>query len=151
MDEIRTYRQLLAMLQEVPDEKLDQPVQVAGPHIISDEMVVTLRPAIAVGTVEEMEFRYARSSEDNRFHPEELVILIDGNPFGKGGAVAYEQVQGSMKLGEKPIYPTNHSPEADWTGPAQKLLDEHRKDPSKGAYTGYNVAILKKRLNDPVE
>lgn len=70
---------------------------------------------------------YARSVTDNRRHGEQLVIYTDGNPFGEDGAVAYEYDSNAtpkfMGLRHKPIYPEDYTPDQDWTGPAQQLVD----------------------------
>lgn len=89
MKELETYRDLLSYLQNASSEYLDQPIQVANPGPNCDEPI-ELMPGIAIGTVDQMGFFRCRSMVDNKYHAEELVILIDGNPFAKDGAVAYE-------------------------------------------------------------
>lgn len=88
MKELSTYQDLLAALQELSPEQLAQPVQVATCNG-NCAKPVELQPAIALGTVAQMEFFRARSSVDNKYHAEEVVVLFDANPYGEDGAVAY--------------------------------------------------------------
>lgn len=86
--ELKTYRELLAFMENMTEQQLDQPVQVVLPSGDLDK-AVELQPGIAIGTVAQMEFYKARSSVDNKYHADEVVLLIDGNPFSVEGAVAY--------------------------------------------------------------
>lgn len=85
--EIETYQELLDALTQLTAEQRKQPVQIAHPQ--SSDCVVELMPSVCLGTVGALEFSGARSSVDNRYHAEEVVLLIDHNPFAKDGATAY--------------------------------------------------------------
>lgn len=90
MKEIETYRDLLNVLQEMPGEQLDQPIQCVKPH--PDESKVNeMQPALAIGTVAEFEFFHCRSTHNNRYCPDDVVLLMDGNHFGEDGVVAWTQ------------------------------------------------------------
>lgn len=130
---ITTYRELLAALQEASEGQLDLPIQCVNSHPV-DEYVYKLQQVICLGTVDALGLRYARSVTDNRRNGDELVLFSDGNPYAEDGAVAYEvdQTYEGKELFKhhKPIYPGNHDPSMDWTGPAQKLADgKERKRP----------------------
>ncbi len=56
---------------------------------------------IAIGTVGEFEFEGSRSVVDNKYHADEVVLLIDANPFAEDGAVAYEMKSKGPK--ERPV------------------------------------------------
>ena len=106
-----------------------------------------LQAGICFATIDELEIEYARSTVDNRRHGEELVIFTDGNPFAEDGAIAYEwdftADQEHMK--DKPIYPKGHDDSADWTGPAQKLIDKVAKDK---VFKQEDIAVIKNRVNN---
>ncbi len=87
MKEITTYGDLLAKLETMTEAELNQPVQIADPP--NDCRPVELQQGIAIGTVGEFEFEGSRSVIDNRYHADEVVILIDGNPHAEDGAVSY--------------------------------------------------------------
>lgn len=101
-----TYRDLLAILQGLHSDQLGQLVQIADPP--SDCRPVELMPAIAFGSVQDLEFEGARSAVDNRYNVDELVLLIDHNPFAADGALAYELKQegpeGKPLMRHVPIY-----------------------------------------------
>lgn len=102
LQEIKTYRDLLKALQKLTPGQLKQPIQImpSSPFPIKE-----LQPALAIGTIDKLEVYGSRSSIDNRYHPEEVVILADGNPFGEDGAIAYECVgMRKGKMQRKPIY-----------------------------------------------
>lgn len=114
MPRLKTYRQLRAFLNEFMSEsELDQPIQISPPHVTPDP--IPLQPGIYIGTVAELELSPCRSSYDNKWHGEDIVILADRNPFAVDGATAYETLEGrEMRDGEsfnawfkathKPIY-----------------------------------------------
>lgn len=152
---IRTYRDLLEALQSASDEQLDMPVQCADSHPV-DEWVYALKKAICLGTVDELNLRYARSVVDNRRNGEELVLFCDGNPFGADGAIAYtmkdrpdaseENVMTSLRERMEPIYPDDHDGSRDWTGPAQKIADQISRKSGRGTL----VEILSSRTENPM-
>src|ERR1035437_7052067 len=100
--ELETYGDLLKFLQANP-QYLDQPIQTVKETPIEDEVQVCCS-AIAIGTVKDFEFYRIRSIVDNKFRPDDLVILVDGNPFGEDGAVAYEMNSANIN-DMTPIYP----------------------------------------------
>lgn len=87
LKDVSTYRDLLSALQSMSDEQLNQIVQIADPP--TDCRPVPLAFGIAIGTVGDFEFEGARSVVDNQYHADEVVILIDGNPFASDGAMGY--------------------------------------------------------------
>lgn len=133
---IETYGDLLKYLQSKP-EILEQKIQIA-PHNPNCDEVLALEPCFAIGTVDEMfeHSRYIRSSNDNSYNPDEVVILSDWNPFGEDGATSYlidfsdgpenetEEERIDRFLGKNnPQYGLGYKEETDWTGPAQKIFD----------------------------
>ena len=88
--EIRTYRDLLNHLLMLGESQLDQTVQVvAGGETTLMHEPVELQPVIAIGAVDYFEFWGVRSSVDNKYHADEIVILCDHGPFGADGATSY--------------------------------------------------------------
>jgi len=81
-----TYKELLKYLKTLDKKQLEQEVQIFGPEY---QKITALKPVIAIDTVENLELDYARSSVDNKFHANEIVMMYDYNPFGRDGATSY--------------------------------------------------------------
>jgi len=82
-------RGLLAALQNATDEQLDMPIQCTDSHPV-DENVYTLKRVICMGTVDQLDLRYApRVSDNRRRHGNEIVLFCLGNPFSEDGASSY--------------------------------------------------------------
>ena len=113
--DIPTYRHLAAALQAMTDEQLNQPVQIADPP--ADCRPVELLKGLAIATVGELEFAGSRSVVDNRYHADDVVLLVDANPFADDGAVAYELRNEGPKDGT-PIM--RHVPIYDADGPTPR-------------------------------
>lgn len=96
MKDIRTYKDLLEYLSALDKKQLEQPVQIADQGPMLSEPI-PMKCGIAIGTMDEMEFYAARSVTDNRFHPEEICILVDGSGFGEDGYTAISFPAGSPK------------------------------------------------------
>ena len=144
VQDVQTYGDLLRILQTLTPEQLAQPAQVVKSHPIH-EKVLTAFPIICVGTVDKLGLLYVRSSKDNRRHGEEVILFLDGNPHSKNGAIAW-QLNGddfAKGLPGTPIFPPDFSPDQDWTGPAQKLVDETVQELPDGSLG----AVLRYRLN----
>ena len=120
------YKELLEALQALTPEQLAQPVQVIKSHPCHDH-VYDAHILISFSTVGDLEFEYYRSSIDNTMRLDDLVLYVDGNPFGEEGAIAYNwHPDGS----ETPIFPGHAEkadPATDWNGPAQELADALNK------------------------
>ena len=99
MKSITTYQQLYNYIKGMTPKQRKQTIQITHPSM---EPIQEMIPAIAIGTVDEMEFYGARSVNDNRYHGDEIVILSDLNPFGQNGEVAWEM--GKNKNLDKAIY-----------------------------------------------
>ncbi len=124
--DITTWGDLLCALHKLSAEQLAQPAQIVKEHPCADK-VISAKPVVAIGTVDTLDLRYVRSCKDNRRHGDEIVLLVDGNPYGKDGAVAHRWIgrdETSGKLDSSPIYPKDYTPDQNWTGPAQKLADK---------------------------
>ena len=100
MKELITYKDLLTYLKTLTDKQLKQPIQIADPSPITEEPVV-MQSGIAIGTMKEMEFYAARSVTNNAFNPNEIVILVDGNPFGEDGRIYTEYNPEELKKKHK--------------------------------------------------
>ncbi len=79
---ITTWGDLLCALQKLSPEQLAQPAQIVKEHPCADK-VISAKPVVAIGTVDTLDLRYVRSCKDNRRHGDEIVLLVDGNPYGK--------------------------------------------------------------------
>lgn len=124
-------------------QQLAQPIQLTTGYPV-DEHVYELKQGIVLGTVDALELRYARSVTDNRRHGDHVILYADHNPFGEDGAIAYEWKGSIEDVEEHPIYPKDHDPSADWTGPAQKLADQVGPPERTGRA---ETAILKNRID----
>jgi hypothetical protein len=85
----RTWLWLLGKLQGLTAEQLAQPVQVFGPDIC-DGKVHLLKPAVSLGTVEELlhadgQIGYETRGPDFAHHPEQVILSIDHAPFDEDG------------------------------------------------------------------
>lgn len=128
IQEVETYADLLGALQKLTPEQLAQPVQAIKMHPSWDH-VYECCPACAISTIGALEVEYARSSVDNRYNPDEIVLFLDGNMFGKNGVFCYDWHEDGT---ETPRYLNNkYDPAMDWTGPAQKLRDAQRGEPKQ--------------------
>lgn len=142
--EIETWRDLRDKLNQLTEEQLNQRVQVVKSHPVED-FVIPLEPAIALATIDELELIYTRSSIDNRHHGDAVVLFTDSNPHAINGATAYEWHADGR---ETPLYHKDHDDSCDWTGPAQKLLDESRKNPIVRGISKSESLLIEQRLKD---
>jgi hypothetical protein len=148
---LRTYRDLLEALQNASDKQLDMRIQCTDSHPV-DEYVHKLKQVICIGTVDDLDLRYARSVNDNRRNGNEVVLFCNGNPFGEDGRTASTlkdtETASDSKSGKdffdrlEPVYPEDHDDSRDWTGPAQKLADQIPRKRTEGALKD----ILKNRM-----
>lgn len=150
--EISTYRELRDFLNNLPDDckQLDQPVQFVKSHPMPDEHVFELIPAIVIGTVDDLGLKYVRSSVDNRRHGDELVLFCDANGHSITGSTGTQYKDAFDLLDETKgikLYPVGHDDSADWSGPAQKLVDQWWEDDTDDMSVTER-AVLKSRLAD---
>ncbi len=87
--EVRTWEDLGAKIAAMTPEQRKQPIQCVKPTPIQDQ-VQEMLPGIAIATVEQFGFYKCRSTHDNKYNANDVVLLIDSNPFAEDGAVAYE-------------------------------------------------------------
>lgn len=138
---IRTWADLLSALQKLTPEQLAQPAQTVLVEP-SDDMVSECHPCIAIGTVDEFEIEAIRSTRDNKRHGEEVVILLDYNPFGEDGCVAFKLERGGVKV---PIYGTDGP-----TDPAQQRAKvKLATDFDEGFDGRHNEEVLLYRTEPP--
>lgn len=119
------YQELLEALQQLTPEQLQMDAQVVKCSNIYEEVNEGL-PVVAVDTVDNFGILHVRSCKDNRRHGEEVYLLLDGNDHAEDGATSYF-VSDDYGV-EKPNYPDSHDDAADWTGPAQKLVNKTVKN-----------------------
>jgi len=135
------YQEVLEALQQLTPEQLKMDAQVVKCSNIHEEVNEGL-PVIAVDTVDNFGILYIRSSKDNRRHGDEVYLLLDGNGHAEDGATSY--LMGDSFDDMTPCYPKSHDDGADWTGHAQKLVDETIKELSDGTLG----PILVNRMRD---
>lgn len=147
IQEIKTYADLLAALQQLTPEQLHQPVQTIKMHP-SHEHVYECCPVCVISTIGDLEIEYARSSVDNRFNPDEIVLFTDGNMFGIDGVFSYIWNNDGT---DTPTYVGGkYDPTTDWTGPAQKLLDAQRaRLPGHQKLSAHTIVAIKSALRNP--
>ena len=87
LEEVRTYDDLLTAIAKMSPEQRAQAIQVAAP---SCDCIVELMPSVSIGTVDAHEFERCRSSVDNKYHGDEVVLQIDWNPYREDGAIGFE-------------------------------------------------------------
>lgn len=95
-----TYEQLRADLKLLSQRELNQLVQILfNPD---GEMPAPLMPVIIFETVDKLGVEVSLSCYDGKHHPEDFVIYVDHNPFGRDGSIAQDLITG------KKIYPKGH-------------------------------------------
>lgn len=112
--EARTWDGLAAAIAAMTPEQRQQPIQVVGATVIENDVQECL-PVVAIDTVAAFEIYKCRSSYNNRYCGDDVVLLLDGNPFAEDGAVAYEWPDDGPDI---PIY-----------GPHGKTLPEEQYSP----------------------
>lgn len=94
-----TWRRLRDRINEMPEDRLDDKVQILNP---SNEEPRPLDQGIGFGAVGYWTDDATRGSIDGKHHGEHYAILADHCPFGKYGDMAYTEVKGGwigMKSG----------------------------------------------------
>lgn len=149
MKTTQTWQDVLNVLLTLSPEQLAQTSQVTRSSPIGDH-VYEGQAIICLGTIDELELDYFRSATDNRRHGDEIVAFTDGNPFAKNGAVAWELKPGGNINDDDsmiPIFSKDHTPDQDWTGPAQKVADENLASRETKEISNHNLAVLIRRIN----
>lgn len=124
------WKELGEKIAALTEEQQLQPVQVVNVSPSEDD-VNELMPGVELDTVDGFGIYAARSIVDNKRHGKEVVLLIDHNPFGEDGVVAWEWKPGEE---DKPIYGKEGK-----TDPAlqRSTMDEDARD--NAAYIGIIV------------
>lgn len=95
---IYSYAELRDYLNTLSEGELKQQVQILGDKGSLNEDS-HLEPVVGAGTVEKMchvdgeAVTQTRSAQDFQHHPEQVILVRDGSPFGKDGDSAYEMVK----------------------------------------------------------
>jgi len=129
--EVTTWEDLAEKIAALTPEQRQKPIQClyVTPN---DSDVQECLPAIAMATIDELGISRCRSVYDNQYHGDDIVLLLDGNPFAEDGAIAYEmntnpKPETSLNFLEdmKPVYsshgPTNPS---DQWAPSKNLSND---------------------------
>jgi hypothetical protein len=90
---------------------------------------------VAVGTVKQFDFEKCRSSIDNKYNQDEIVILTDKNPFSKEG-VTFRKLEEDKSL--TPIY---------GKGKTKKEEQEKSKQYRSGSKSKYTVISPMENVN----
>lgn len=149
MKEIETYRDLLEVLNTFSEEQLNQNVQSLIESPVRQE-VNKLEPVLAIATIDELGIKYVRSSVNNERNGNEIVLFRDYNGFGENGAVAYEYPDGVNFRDDskrKSIFTKDHNDKKDWTGPAQKIVDEELKEKELKHSNSLGIVLRNRFLN----
>jgi hypothetical protein len=91
-----TYADLKVMLDAMTPEQLAQTVQIFPPHTHHGEKSIELWPVIEFASVGKLvdngtpDHDRTRSAVDNEHHPEQMVLMVDLNPFSEDGDTYYE-------------------------------------------------------------
>lgn len=81
-------KELLEALQQLTPAQLEMEAQAVKPAM-GDATNECLQ-VIAIDTVAAFEFRKIRSTHNNKYCGEDVVLLLDSNPFAEDGATLYE-------------------------------------------------------------
>ena len=100
---LETWGDLANAILALPNQQRIQPIQICPPTV-SDAEPIEMLPGIALGTVGQFEFRGVRSVHDNKYHGDDVVLLLDHGPFAEDGAIAYELMPVGRPGAGKPIY-----------------------------------------------
>ena len=86
--QVKTWADLLAAIFKMSPDQQQQPIQCVRSEP-DDAIVCECLPGIAVGTVSEMGFYKCRSVVDNKYRGNDVVLLLDGNPYSPDGAMMH--------------------------------------------------------------
>lgn len=103
IEELETLGDLLRALTNLSAEQLKQPIQCLLSTSNEDD-VQEMITGIALGTVAQFEFYKCRSTHNNKYCPDDVILLLDHNPFAEDGAIAYNWSSESVNLCDNPIY-----------------------------------------------
>lgn len=89
-----SYEQLGQAIANMPPEARCKPVQIIGPGFTDTENGLLHAYSVhtvgeLVGTDDDADTVPARSTYDNKYHPEDFAILVDHNPFSPDGDTYY--------------------------------------------------------------
>ena len=87
--EVATWADLAAGIAALTEEQRRQPIQCCLAGFADPDVCF---PGIGLGTVGQFEFDSMRSSYDNKWHADDLILLLDSNPFAVDGTIAYQYV-----------------------------------------------------------
>lgn len=134
--DVRTWRHLEKRIAELTERQKDQPIQVLKFNGGSRD-VNPLLPGVAFATAQCMQIQAARSTYDNKYHPDDLLLLVDGNKFSEDGAMTHRLKNGELT----PIY-TGDGPtkRCDQTAPNAYELDAN-------SFTNDIIFVMKYRTN----
>lgn len=134
------YKDLLNILQNMTRQQLNQEVQTidTSDNLIDD--TPPLKPILCVATVKELEIQKCRSSVDNMWHADEVVMLVGDNLFAKDGAIAYEwkDISSIDDIKNYPIYSVKHG--------KTFYKDQENPNPKNKDLLKYQEYILKNRM-----
>jgi len=86
---LMTWQDIYEAIGKLTLEQRSQMAQFVLPTLDCDE-VQEFMPCVSMATVKQFGFYRCRSAYDNKYHAEDVVMLIDGNMFGKDGEIAVE-------------------------------------------------------------
>lgn len=86
--DIDTWGDVARVISMMTDEQRNQPVQCVLGNPDSDAVQVCL-PGVAICTVEQFEFGACRSVHNNKYCPNDIVMLLDVNPYAEDGTMVW--------------------------------------------------------------
>lgn len=132
--DVTTWRDLALAILDMPMEKQAMPVQCCNPTPCHDD-VQEMVQGICLGTVSEFEFQACRSTHNNKYCPEDVVLLMDGNPHAAEGATMYEWKPDGTEV-----------PEYGSDGPTKP--EDQRSPERRPDISGHCAATVRRRVSD---
>lgn len=132
LKEVETWAELAQAILAMTPEQQKQPIQCCQPTPNCDD-VQEMVSGIAIATVAEFEFAACRSVHNNKYCPNDVVLLMDANPFSQDGAWAYQWEEDGTEV---PVYGES----------GQTMLKDQMAPNGDGSELAYLDQTLKHRV-----
>lgn len=134
ISDVETWGDLGKAILKMTPEQRSMQIQCINP-IPSDVAMQEMIQGIAIGTVEAFEFSACRSTHNNKYCPNDVVLLMDSNPHAEDGALLYHWKDDGTEIPQ-------YGPE----GPTNP--EDQRMKSSPPSTTNHCLTIVSRRCSD---
>ena len=132
LHDVETWQDVADAILKMTPEQRAMPVQCCNPTSCHDD-VQEMVQGICIGTVSAFEFQACRSTHNNKYCPDDVVLLMDVNQHAPDGAIMYEWKDDGSEV---PMYGSDGP-----TKPEDQQATERRPDIS-----GHCAATVRRRV-----